>query len=86
MRKSCGLADLLGQTYGDVRASPKSSAIAEEVVKRYQEFTSLALTEDPLSWWKAHERVYPFLAKMTKDTFVSQVGVGQIIDIIYCFL
>lgn len=31
MRKSCGLTDLLGQTYGDVGAPQKSlSAIAEE--------------------------------------------------------
>ncbi|KAJ8375706.1 hypothetical protein SKAU_G00062860 [Synaphobranchus kaupii] len=67
MRKSCGLADLLGQTYGDVGAPPKSlSAIAEEEVKRYQEVTPLALTEYPLSWWKAHEQVYPFLAKLAK--------------------
>ncbi|CAI5642216.1 unnamed protein product [Oreochromis niloticus] len=34
MRKSCGLTDLLGQTYGDVGAPPKSlSATAEEEVK-----------------------------------------------------
>lgn len=67
MRKSCGLTDLLGQTYGDVGAPPKSlSATAEEEVKRYQEVTSLALTEDPLSWWKSHEEVYPFLATLAK--------------------
>lgn len=67
MRKSCGLTDLLGQTYGDVGAPPKSlSATAEEEVKRYQEVTSLALTEDPLSWWKSHEEVYPFLATLSK--------------------
>ncbi|XP_065326764.1 E3 SUMO-protein ligase ZBED1-like [Pelmatolapia mariae] len=67
MRKSCGLTDLLGQTYGDVGAPPKSlSATAEEEVKRYQEVTPLALTEDPLSWWKSHEEVYPFLATLAK--------------------
>ncbi|KAL3987993.1 male-specific lethal 1 [Sarotherodon galilaeus] len=67
MRKSCGLTDLLGQTYGDVGAPPKSlSAPAEEEVKRYQEVTPLALTLDPLSWWKSHEQVYPFLATLAK--------------------
>ena len=67
MRKSRGLTDLLGQTYGDVGAATKSlSAIAEEEVKRYQEVTPLALTEDPLSWWKSHEHVYPFPAKLAK--------------------
>ncbi|XP_028430301.1 zinc finger BED domain-containing protein 1-like [Perca flavescens] len=67
MRKSCGLTDLLGQTYGDVGAPTKSlTAIAEEEVKRYQEVTPLSLTEEPLSWWKSHERVYPFLAKLAK--------------------
>ncbi|KAL3992615.1 RAC serine/threonine-protein kinase [Sarotherodon galilaeus] len=67
MRKSCGLTDLLGQTYSDVGAPPKSlSATAEEEVKRYQEVMPLALTEDPLSWWKYHEQVYAFLATLAK--------------------
>lgn len=66
MRKSCGLTDFLGQTCGDFGAPPKSlSATAEEGVKRYQ-ITLLALTEDPLSWWKSHEQVYPFLATLAK--------------------
>ncbi|KAM3871381.1 E3 SUMO-protein ligase ZBED1-like [Diretmus argenteus] len=66
MKKSCGLAELLGQTYGDVGAPPKSlSSIAKEEMKRYLEITPLALTEDPLSWWKEHE-CYPFLAKLAK--------------------
>ncbi|KAK0132481.1 Zinc finger BED domain-containing protein 1 [Merluccius polli] len=67
MRTSCGLADLLGQTYSEFGAPPKSlSAIVQEEVKRFQEVTPLAFTEDPLSWWKAHEQVYPFLAKLAK--------------------
>lgn len=67
MRKSCGLAGLLGQTYGELGAIPKSlSVIAEEEVKRYQEVTPLALGEDPLRWWKVNEQVYPFLAKLAK--------------------
>lgn len=50
MRRSCGLADLLGQTCGKLGAIPKSlSAIAEEEVKRHQEVTPLAHREDPLS-------------------------------------
>lgn len=67
MMKSCGLADLLGQAYGDVGAPPKSfSTIAAEEVKRYTNVPPLALTRDPLSWWKANEQVYPSRAKLAK--------------------
>ena len=59
---------MLGQTYGDAVGAPEKSlsAIVEEEVKRYQEATPLALAEDPLSWWKSHEEMYPSMAKLAK--------------------
>ena len=66
-KKSCGLVDLLGHSCGDVALPPKSlSATADEEVRRYTEVAPLALTENPLSWWKIHEEVYPSLAKLAK--------------------
>lgn len=74
--KACGLTDLLGHTYSNVEALPKSlSLIAGEEMKRYKEITPLACTEDPLSWWKSHDQFYPFLAKLEEIRliYLSQV-------------
>lgn len=66
-KKLCVLVVLLGKSYSNVAAPPKSfSAIAEKGVRKYTEAAPLALTEDPLSWWKIHKQVFSSLAKLAK--------------------
>ncbi|XP_038133614.1 E3 SUMO-protein ligase ZBED1-like [Cyprinodon tularosa] len=69
--KRCSLADLLGQAYGAGAAGPaKKLKTAEDQAKdemaRYKEEASLALSDNPLGWWKEHESQYPFLSRVAK--------------------
>ncbi|XP_029902098.1 zinc finger BED domain-containing protein 1-like [Myripristis murdjan] len=83
-RGSCALAELLGNTFGDVGQAldlvpQEKSAFnrAEEEVKDYNTAASLPLSENPFAWWKDHHHQYPLLAKFAKQylcvTSVSQV-------------
>ncbi|XP_078017548.1 E3 SUMO-protein ligase ZBED1-like [Epinephelus lanceolatus] len=64
---SAALVNLLGKTFTEVRAAPKSvSTRAEEEMKKYSEQPALPLTEDPLMWWKSKEKDLPLLAKLAK--------------------
>lgn len=58
---------LLGKSFSDVAAPPKSFsiAIAEEEVRRCNEIAPLALDEDP-TCGKINKQVYPSLAKLAK--------------------
>ena len=70
-RAPSALAELLGNSYGNIMpepASPEKSPFdtAEEEVKKYREAAALTLDEKkkPLDWWKEHGREYPILAKL----------------------
>jgi hypothetical protein len=65
-KRRSGLADLLGETFSTTAPLKSAFSQAEEEVKRYQEASPLPLEENPLNWWKAHEKMYPFLAKLAK--------------------
>ncbi|KAJ8358275.1 hypothetical protein AAFF_G00018400 [Aldrovandia affinis] len=53
-KRTCALADLLGDTFGDVREAPEKSFFdqAEEEIKKYIEAAPLPLSGNPLDWWK----------------------------------
>lgn len=58
---------LLGKTFTNVPALPKSTRVtAEEELKKYLEVPPLALSEDPLKWWRFHEGEFPLLSKLAK--------------------
>ncbi|XP_042285484.1 E3 SUMO-protein ligase ZBED1-like [Thunnus maccoyii] len=65
---SSSLVNLLGKTFAEVRiVFPKSAhTTAEEEMKQYLEVPPLSLSEDPLSWWRSHEIVFPLMAKLAK--------------------
>ncbi|XDV44730.1 hypothetical protein PO909_012970, partial [Leuciscus waleckii] len=65
-KRRSGLADLLGETFSTTAPQKSAFTQAEEEVKRYQEASPLPLEENPLNWWKAHETMYPYLAKLAK--------------------
>ena len=65
-KRRSGLADLLGETFSTTAPLKSAFSQAEEEEKRYQEASPLPLEENPLNWWKAHEKMYPFLAKLAK--------------------
>ncbi|XP_030235893.1 zinc finger BED domain-containing protein 1-like [Gadus morhua] len=65
-KRRSGLADLLGETFSTTAPLKSAFSKAEEEVNRYQEASPLPLEENPLNWWKAHEKMYPFLAKLAK--------------------
>ncbi|KAK0143562.1 Zinc finger BED domain-containing protein 1 [Merluccius polli] len=66
-RRNTALINLLGKTFTDSRAAPKSASTrAEEEMSKYLETPPLSLSEDPLIWWRNHETVFPLLAKLAK--------------------
>ncbi|KAJ8410623.1 hypothetical protein AAFF_G00195270 [Aldrovandia affinis] len=67
-KRTCALADLLGDTFGVVREAPEKSFFdqAEEEIKKYTEAAPLPLSGNPLDWWKGHHSEYPLLAKLAK--------------------
>ena len=69
-RKRSALDRLLGKTFkSPTRSSPTRltpEAMAEREVKLYREADPLALSGDPLAWWKRDAHMYPLLAKLAK--------------------
>uniref|UniRef100_A0A8C4SQW8 BED-type domain-containing protein n=1 Tax=Erpetoichthys calabaricus TaxID=27687 RepID=A0A8C4SQW8_ERPCA len=66
-KRNTSLLNLLGKTFTNARDVPKSAGTrAEEEMKEYLETPSLSLSEDPLTWWRSQETVFPLLAKLAK--------------------
>uniref|UniRef100_A0A8C4RIG4 Zinc finger BED domain-containing protein 1-like n=1 Tax=Erpetoichthys calabaricus TaxID=27687 RepID=A0A8C4RIG4_ERPCA len=66
-KRNTSLLNLLGKTFTNARDVPKSAGTrAEEEMKKYLETPSLSLSEDPLTWWRSQETVFPLLAKLAK--------------------
>uniref|UniRef100_A0A8C4S0T5 HAT C-terminal dimerisation domain-containing protein n=1 Tax=Erpetoichthys calabaricus TaxID=27687 RepID=A0A8C4S0T5_ERPCA len=66
-KRNTSLLNLLGKTFTNVRDVSKSAGTrAEEEMKKYLETPSLSLSEDPLTWWRSQETVFPLLAKLAK--------------------
>ena len=64
-KKSSALFNLLGKTFTEVRAAPKSASTrAEEELNKYLEADPLSLSEDPLHWWRNHVTAFSLLAKL----------------------
>ncbi|XDV19429.1 hypothetical protein PO909_024899 [Leuciscus waleckii] len=66
---SKSLLSLLGQSFTDIEGTlqPKTPyARAEEEMEKYCKAPSLPLTEDPMSWWHAHEVTFPLLSRLSK--------------------
>ncbi len=65
--RSSALVSLLGKTFTEVSVVRKSANTRdEEELKKYLEAPPLSLSEDPLSWWRAHEAAFPLLARLAK--------------------
>ncbi|KAK0131409.1 Zinc finger BED domain-containing protein 1 [Merluccius polli] len=58
-RRTTALLNLLGKTFTDSGAAPKSASTRAE--------EEMTLSEDPLIWWRNHETVFPLLAKLAKN-------------------
>ncbi|XP_029958862.1 zinc finger BED domain-containing protein 1-like isoform X2 [Salarias fasciatus] len=69
-RDSCGLAELLGQTYasGSAKKLKTTDKQAQEEMGRYKETAPMPITKgaNPLNWWKEHECEYPLLSNLAK--------------------
>uniref|UniRef100_A0A8C4GFL5 HAT C-terminal dimerisation domain-containing protein n=2 Tax=Dicentrarchus labrax TaxID=13489 RepID=A0A8C4GFL5_DICLA len=69
-RDSCGLADLLGQTYtsGAAKKLKTPENQAQEEMGRFKETAPMPITKgaNPLNWWREHECEYPLLSKLAK--------------------
>uniref|UniRef100_A0A8C4SKE9 BED-type domain-containing protein n=1 Tax=Erpetoichthys calabaricus TaxID=27687 RepID=A0A8C4SKE9_ERPCA len=66
-KRNTSLLNLLGKTFTNARDVPKSAGTrAEEEMKKYLETPSLSLSEDPLTWWRSQETVFPLVAKLAK--------------------
>ncbi|XP_056432536.1 E3 SUMO-protein ligase ZBED1-like [Gadus chalcogrammus] len=65
-KRKSALTDLLGQTFKMTHQRLSASSLAEREVKQYLDAPPLALTDDPLHWWKSHAQAYPLLAKLAQ--------------------
>lgn len=66
------LENLLGNTFTGATAQQPMSAYAkaeEEVGKWSRGAPPIPLSEDPLSWWRKNEVMYPLLSKLGKQYF-----------------
>lgn len=41
---------------------------AVDEIKKYKESEPLALTGDPLSWWREHQAAFPLLSNLARNT------------------
>lgn len=62
------LENLLGNTFSGATAQQPVSAYAkaEEEVSKFRGAPPIPLSEDPLSWWRKNEVMYPLLSKLAK--------------------
>uniref|UniRef100_A0A3P8RJ63 BED-type domain-containing protein n=1 Tax=Astatotilapia calliptera TaxID=8154 RepID=A0A3P8RJ63_ASTCA len=67
--KDSALIFLLGPAYSTKTTAPQKTPTqkAKEEVNRYRGVEPVALSEDPLIWWRDHEREYPLLALQAKQ-------------------
>lgn len=67
--KDSALIFLLGPAYSTKTTAPQKTPTqkAKEEVNRYRDVEPVALSEDPLIWWRDHEREYPLLALQAKQ-------------------
>ncbi|KAK0145636.1 Zinc finger BED domain-containing protein 1 [Merluccius polli] len=65
------LENLLGNTFAGATAPQTISAYtkAEEEVNKFCGTPPIPLSEDPLSWWRTNEIMYPLLSKLGKRYF-----------------
>ena len=65
------LENLLGNTFAGATAPQPISAYskAEEEVNKFRATPPIPLSEDPLSWWRTNEIMYPLLSKLGKRYF-----------------
>lgn len=57
---------LSSHTAGPAKKLKTAEDQAKDEMTRYKEEASLALSDDPLGWWKEHEDQYPFLSRVAK--------------------
>ena len=57
---------LSSYTAGPAKKLKTAEDQAKDEMARYKEEASLALSDDPLGWWKEHEGQYPFLSRVAK--------------------
>ncbi|XP_076742690.1 E3 SUMO-protein ligase ZBED1-like [Maylandia zebra] len=67
--KDSALIFLLGPAYSTKTTAPQKTPTqkTKEEVNRYRDVEPVALSEDPLIWWRDHEREYPLLALQAKQ-------------------
>ncbi len=66
-KRTSALVNLLGKTFNSDKVAPRSANTrAEEEMRKYLDVSPLSLSENPLSWWRSHETVFPLLAKLAK--------------------
>lgn len=67
--KDSKLIFLLGPAYSTKTTAPQKTPTqkAKEEVNRYRDVEPVALSENPLIWWRDHEREYPLLALQAKQ-------------------
>jgi hypothetical protein len=57
---------LSSYTAGPAKKLKTAEDQAKDEMARYKEEASLALSDDPLGWWKEHEGQYPSLSRVAK--------------------
>ena len=63
------LENLLGNTFSSATQPISAYAQAEEEVNKFRGAPPVPLSEDPLSWWRKNEIMYPLLSKLGKRYF-----------------
>ncbi|XP_059910907.1 uncharacterized protein LOC132459985 [Gadus macrocephalus] len=63
------LENLLGNTFSRATQPISAYAQAEEEVNKFRGAPPVPLSEDPLSWWRKNEIMYPLLSKLGKRYF-----------------
>lgn len=67
---SCALADLFGETFSLPKKKDSLVSLNDQAgdeMRKYKEADPLALTGNPLCWWREHQAAFPLLSNLARS-------------------